>query len=202
MLDMRWDLLPGIPDQEAPLWSMPGRALPGQHEEMGPAGLRDVLLHTSGVKLTSLEILHKVLAKHPEFLPEETSPTPNDIWMMNAYYQFCREASPETYSFSLPNALTGILHWRILGISSVAWGTFLGRLHSHSHCNCVSSTTAVAGGAYGPASTIKVPRVEATGGTHGSTCTASQTSTMTCITESSCPASGASGPANLALWDG
>ena len=67
------------------------------------------------LNLTRLEILLQYVAEHPEFLPEETSPTPDDIRMMNAFRQYCGVPRPETYSFSLPNTLTGALHWRILG---------------------------------------------------------------------------------------
>ena len=67
------------------------------------------------LKLTMWEILLQYVAKHLEILPEETSPTPNDIQMMNAFHQYCRVPHPETYLFSPPNTLTGALHWRILG---------------------------------------------------------------------------------------
>ena len=67
------------------------------------------------LKLTTWEILLQYMAKHPEILPKETSPTPNDIQMMNAFHQYCGVPHPEMYSFSPPNTLTGALHWRILG---------------------------------------------------------------------------------------
>ena len=77
------------------------------------------------LKLTTWEILLQYMAKHLEILPKETSPTPNDIRMMNVFHQYCRVPHPETYLFSLPNTLMGALHWRILGnlLQCISQGT-------------------------------------------------------------------------------
>ena len=104
------------------------------------------------LKLTTWEILLQYVAKHPEILPEETSLTPDDIRMMNAFHQYCRVPHRETYSFSLPNTLTGALHWRIQGnlpqrISPWA-RECLARLHEKSFRG---------GSARTPTATVSVP---------------------------------------------
>ena len=119
---------------------------------MGPAVSELFVCMLVELNLTRLEILLQYVAEHPEFLPEETSPTPDDIWMMNAFHQYCGVPRPKTYSFSPPNTLKGALHWRILGnlLQRISPGAreHLARLHEKPFWG---------GSAHAPMATVSVP---------------------------------------------
>ena len=85
------------------------------------------------LKLLSWDALIKFVHGHPKYLPTTSSPLSADIWMMNAYHRFMKEQPPEVYSYTPPNALPCLLHWRILGnlLRDMSWGARekLFRLH-------------------------------------------------------------------------
>ena len=96
--------------------------------------------------------LIKFAMDRPEILPEKCSPLNEDVLMMNGYYDFLGAVPPRVYSYSPPNVLTSLLHWRILAhlvlkLSPAAQGRLFG-LHKQAFGK---------GPAQAPTATVSVP---------------------------------------------
>ena len=53
--------------------------------------------------------------QYREFCPEEFTPSPEDVNLMQAFDRNCRRDIQASYRFAPPNALICLIHWRILG---------------------------------------------------------------------------------------
>ena len=53
--------------------------------------------------------------QHREFCPEEFTPSPEDVNLMQAFDRNCGHNIQASYRFAPPNALICLIHWRILG---------------------------------------------------------------------------------------
>ena len=59
--------------------------------------------------------LVRYAGQHCEFCPEEFTPSPEDVNLMQAFNRYFGGNIQASYRFAPPNALISVIHWRILG---------------------------------------------------------------------------------------
>ena len=92
---------------------------PGGHylnniAKWGPLVMTMFRLIGRDLGLQPSQLIHYA-GQHREFCPEEFTPSPEDVNLMQAFDRNCGHNVQASYRFAPPNALICLIHWRILG---------------------------------------------------------------------------------------